>query len=44
MVCPYGEGLVTSNGYLRIVKTFQVNNGVENSDCDPQGTLLNDLS
>ena len=27
-VCTYGEGLVTANGYLRIVKTFKVNYGL----------------
>ena len=44
MVCSYGEGLVTSNGYLRIVKTMKVNSGVEHSDCESQGTLMYDLS
>ena len=27
-VCTHYEGLVTTNGYLRTVKTFQVNSGV----------------
>ena len=28
-ICTYGEGLMTAKGYLRIVKTLQVNSGVE---------------